>query len=60
MWGSGGVAQPFLISALDVGEQSASHPSRFASRERVPGTHWIGEYMDPTAGPEAVAYRKIS
>jgi hypothetical protein len=57
---SGGIAQPFLITALDVGEQSASRPGRFIPGERVPGTHWIGGYVDPTAGPEAAEYRKIS
>jgi hypothetical protein len=28
--------------ALDGGEWSSSHPGRFTSREKVPGTHWIG------------------
>jgi hypothetical protein len=28
-WGSGGIAPPFLISALDGGEWSASRPGRF-------------------------------
>jgi hypothetical protein len=32
----------FLISALDGGEWSASHPGRFTPGERAPGTHWIG------------------
>jgi hypothetical protein len=31
-----------LTSALDGGELSASSRGRFTSRERVPGTHWIG------------------
>jgi hypothetical protein len=31
-----------LISALDGGEWSDSRPGRFTSRERAPGTHWIG------------------
>jgi hypothetical protein len=35
--GDGGIAPPFLDSALDEGEWTASRPSRFA-----PGTHWIG------------------
>jgi hypothetical protein len=58
MWGSGGIAQPFLIPALDVGEQSTSRPGRFIPAERIPGTHWIGGYVDRTAGPEAVEYKK--
>jgi hypothetical protein len=31
----------FLISALDGGDWSASHPGRFTPGERAPGTHWI-------------------
>jgi hypothetical protein len=41
-WGSGGIALPFLTSALDGGEWSASRPGRFISGEIAPGTHWIG------------------
>jgi hypothetical protein len=37
-----------LTSAL-VGEWSASRPGRFTPGERVPGTHWIGGLVDPTA-----------
>jgi len=28
--------------ALDGGEWSTSRSGRFTTRERVPGTHWIG------------------
>jgi hypothetical protein len=34
-----------LTSALDGGEWSASRPSRFISKERAPGTHWIGGWV---------------
>jgi hypothetical protein len=34
-----------LTSALDGGEWSASHPGRFTSRERAPGTHWLGGWV---------------
>jgi hypothetical protein len=34
-----------LASALDGGEWSASCPGRFTTRERAPGTHWIGGCM---------------
>jgi hypothetical protein len=44
----------FLIFALDGGEWSASCP-----RERAPGFHWIGGWMGPSAGLDAVAKRKI-
>jgi hypothetical protein len=30
-----------------------------APRERAPGTHWIGGWVDPRAGLDAVAKRKI-
>jgi hypothetical protein len=39
---SGGIAPPFLTSALDEGEWSASLPSCFTPGEIIPGTHWIG------------------
>jgi hypothetical protein len=39
----------FLTSALVGGEWSASRPGRFTSGERVPGTHWIGGWVDPSA-----------
>jgi hypothetical protein len=38
-----------LISALDVGEWSASRTSRFTPRERAPSTHWIGGWVVPFA-----------
>jgi hypothetical protein len=38
-----------LTSALDGGKWSASRPGRFTSRERVPGTHWIGGWVGPRA-----------
>jgi len=47
----------FLTTALDGGEWSASHPSYYTPRERDPGTHWIGGWVGPRAGPEVVAKR---
>jgi hypothetical protein len=44
-----------LTSALDGGKWSASRPRRFTPRERDPDTHWIGSWMGPRAGLEAVA-----
>jgi hypothetical protein len=49
-----------LTSALDGGEWSASRPGSFTSRERAPGTHWIGGCVGPTVGAEAVVKRKLS
>jgi hypothetical protein len=48
-----------LTSALDGGEWSASHPSCFTTRERAPGTHWIGGHVGPRAILDAVVKRKI-
>jgi hypothetical protein len=49
----------FLTSALDEGEWPASHPSRLTPGERVPGTHWIGGWVDPTGRLEFVEKRKL-
>jgi hypothetical protein len=48
-----------LTPALDGGEWSASRPGRFSSRERAPGTHWIGGWVGPRAVLNAVVKRKI-
>jgi hypothetical protein len=44
--------------ALDVGEWSDSHPGCFTDRERDPGTHWIGGWVGPRAGLDAMVTRK--
>jgi hypothetical protein len=49
----------FLTSAVDGSEWSASRPGRFTLRERTPDTHWIGGYVGPRAGLDAVVRRKI-
>jgi hypothetical protein len=48
-----------LTSALDGGKWSASRPSRFTSRERAPGIHWIGSWVGPRAGLDALVERNI-
>jgi hypothetical protein len=48
-----------LTSALNEGEWSASRPGRFTPSEIDPGTHWIGGWMGPRAGLDAVVKRKI-
>jgi hypothetical protein len=58
--GSGGVAPPFLTSALDGGEWSASRPARFTPGERAPGTHWITDWVGPRAGLDTAKKREIS
>jgi hypothetical protein len=49
----------FLTLALNGGEWSASLPSHFTPRERAPGTHWIGSWVDPRASLDVVVRRKI-
>jgi hypothetical protein len=48
----------FLTSALDGGQWSASRPGRFTPEEWAPGTHWIGGWVGPRTGLDAVAKRK--
>jgi hypothetical protein len=47
-----------LTSALDGGEWSAWCPDRFTPGERAPSTLWIGGWMGPRVGLDAVARRK--
>jgi hypothetical protein len=49
-----------LTSTLDGGEWSASRHGRFTPRERALDTHWIGGWLGPRAGLDAVVRRKIS
>jgi hypothetical protein len=44
-------------SSLDGTEKPASRPGRFTPGERTP--YWIGDWMVPRTGPEAVPERKI-
>jgi hypothetical protein len=48
-----------LPSAVAGAEWSASHPGRFTPRQTPPGTHWIGGWMDPRAGPDDLEKRKF-
>jgi hypothetical protein len=52
--GDGGAAQPFLTSALDGGDWSASRPGGFIPEERARGTHWIGGRLGSRAALDAV------
>jgi hypothetical protein len=58
-WGVEIQLHTFLASALDGGEWSASRPGRVTPRERGPGTHWIGGWVDPKDVLDAVVKRKI-
>jgi hypothetical protein len=56
--GSGGTAPPFLISATDKGEWSASLPGRFTSGETVLDAYRIGGWVGPSSGLEVEEKRK--
>jgi hypothetical protein len=47
--GGGGIAPPFLTSALDRDEWSASRPGRLTLGERAPSIHWIGGWLGSRA-----------
>jgi hypothetical protein len=49
----------FLTSALVGVEWSASHPGRFTPGKRALGTHWIGGWVGPRTGLDAVEQRKF-
>jgi hypothetical protein len=49
----------FLTSALAGGEWSASRTDRFTQADRAPGTHWIGGWVNPRAGPDDLEKRKF-
>jgi hypothetical protein len=46
-----------FISALDGGEWLVSRSSHFTLGERAPDSHWIGDWVGPRAGLEAVEKR---
>jgi hypothetical protein len=49
----------FLTSALVGGEWSTSCPGRFTTRERAPGTNWIGGWVDLKADLDDLEKRKF-
>jgi hypothetical protein len=58
-YGGVGIAPPFLTSTLGRGELSASRPGRFNPGEVATDTYWIGSWMGPRTGLEAVEKRKF-
>jgi hypothetical protein len=52
-YGGGGTVPPFLTLALVGGEWSASRPGSF-----TPGTHWLGGWVGPRVGLDAVKKKK--
>jgi hypothetical protein len=59
LWGTGVITPPFLTSAPDAGERSASRLGRFTPREIAADNHWIGGWVGPRAGLDVVEKRKI-
>jgi hypothetical protein len=58
-WGVEVYLHAFLASALYEVELSASYSDRFTPRERAPGTHWIGDWVDSRTVLNTVVKRKI-
>jgi hypothetical protein len=48
------MAPPFLVSALDRGEWSASRPGSITSAEIAPRAHSIGGWVGPRFGLDEV------
>jgi hypothetical protein len=59
-WGSGGIAPRILTTALDGGVWSASRPGHFTPKKISPSTPWIGGWVGPRVGLDAVVKRKFS
>jgi hypothetical protein len=57
--GSGGIVPPFLTSALDGSERSASRTGRFTSGERALATHWIRDWVGPGTRLDNVEKRQF-
>jgi hypothetical protein len=53
-WGSGGMVPPFLTSAVDGGEWSASRPGGFISEETAHGARYVGGWVSTRDGLDAV------
>jgi hypothetical protein len=54
------MATPFLTSALDGGEWSASRLGRFTPGDTAPNTHFIGGWMGPRAGLDLMEKKSFS
>jgi hypothetical protein len=59
IWVSLGIVPPFLTSALDGGEWLVLRHGRFVTREIAHATHWLGGWVGPRAGLDAVERRRI-
>jgi hypothetical protein len=50
----------YFMSALGGDEWSALYPGHIVPGERTPGTHWIGDWVGPRSGLDAVEATDIS
>jgi hypothetical protein len=53
IWRSGGIATPFLTSAQDEGEWSASCPSCYAPQDTDPSIRWLRSWVGSQTSLEA-------
>jgi len=58
-WRNGGIAPRILRWVLDGGECSASRTGRFIPGEKIHGIHWLGGWVGPRTGLDAVAKKNI-
>jgi hypothetical protein len=58
--GVGGIAPPFLTSALDGSEWLASRPCRYTPGARDHGTRWIGGWLSRKLSVDAEKKRKVT
>jgi hypothetical protein len=58
LWGSGGIAPPFLTSAQDIGHRQVSRTGWVTPGGRAPGTHPIGGLVGPRSGQDTVGREK--
>jgi hypothetical protein len=59
VWRNGGVASPFLTSAPDRGERSASRPGRYTIRGKRPWWPWNGRLGGPQGRSGRCVEREI-
>jgi hypothetical protein len=58
--GAGVLLHSFLTSAINGGEQLVSRPDRVSPGEKAPNSHWIGSWVTPRDGLDAMAKRKTT
>jgi hypothetical protein len=59
IWGSGRIAPPILSSALGGSGQHHA-PAALPSGSELPDTHWIGGWVGPRAGLDAMEKKNKS